>query len=94
MGRQHTTWISDETWERLKDIPGDSTSERLRNAVKFADPNEGMRLKAIERQAKTMRTILNRINSEILNQDDIVGSDILMNRLEVLMNANEWLWNQ
>lgn len=63
MGRQHTTWISDETWERLKDIPGDSTSERLRNAVKFADPNEQMVTNAKMRQLDTARNALKRINA-------------------------------
>lgn len=63
MGRQHTTWISDETWERLKDIPGGSTSERLRNAVKFADPNEQMVTNAKMRQLDTAQNALKRINA-------------------------------
>ena len=71
MGRQHTTWISDETWERLKDIPGDSTSERLRNAVKFADPNEQMVTNAKMRQLDTAKNALKRINAiaDVSTQD-------------------------
>jgi hypothetical protein len=40
MGRQHTTWIDDETWERLERIAGDSVSEKLRNAVRYCDPQQ------------------------------------------------------
>ena len=50
MGRQHTTWISDETWERLQNIAGDSVSKKISNAVKFADPEEQMRQNSLMRQ--------------------------------------------
>lgn len=58
MGRQHTTWISDDTWEQMKRIPGESVSERFRNAVKFADPVEGMRLRSLERQLEVAKDAL------------------------------------
>lgn len=62
MGRQHTTWISDETWEQMKNIAGESVSERFRNAVKFADPVEIMRLRSLERQLEVAKDALYRIN--------------------------------
>jgi len=40
MGRQHTTWISDETWDQLQRIGGDSISDKLRNAVRYCDPQQ------------------------------------------------------
>ena len=87
MGRQHTTWISDETWERLKDIPGDSTSERLRNAVKFADPNEGMRARAIERNRDELRVLMQTIWTGI-------QTDAGIEFVKELLELNEWMWNQ
>ena len=86
MGRQHTTWISDETWERLKDIPGGSTSEKLRNAVKFADPNEGMRARAIERQRDECLALLERVYDKLIS-----GSSA---GLIELLECNDWLWKQ
>lgn len=86
MGRQHTTWISDETWERLKDIPGDSTSERLRNAVKFADPNEGLRARAIERNRDELLELLKRVYDHAKYE---AASQIVQ-----LLDENEWVWKQ
>lgn len=72
MGRQHTTWISDETWDQMKNIPGESISERFRNAVKFADPVEGMRLRSLERQLEVAKEALYDINTALnLQQPDI-----------------------
>lgn len=65
MGRQHTTWISDETWEQMKRIPGESVSERFRNAVKFADPVEGMRLRSLERQLEVAKEALYNIAQDV-----------------------------
>lgn len=84
MGRQHTTWISDETWERLKDIPGDSTSERLRNAVKFADPNEQMVTNAKMRQLDTARNALKRINAVADVSTAEMGDHAIMKIKEIL----------
>ncbi len=70
MGRQHTTWISDETWEQMKNIPGESVSERFRNAVKFADPVEGMRLRSLERQLEVAKDALYRINIDLVDDGD------------------------
>ncbi len=65
MGRQHTTWISDETWEQMKNIAGDSVSERFRNAVKFADPVEIMRLRSLERQLEVAKEALYNIAQDV-----------------------------
>lgn len=90
MGRQHTTWISDETWERLKDIPGDSTSERLRNAVKFADPNEQMVTNAKMRQLDTARNALKRIN-QILSVAEPASNDHAIKAINEIMEEIWWM---
>jgi len=61
MGRQYTTWISDETWDRLGNIAGESVSKKISNAVKFADPDGMMRhaedLRRLERAKNALRAI-------------------------------------
>ncbi len=61
MGRQHTTYISDETWDRLKNIPGKSVSKKIANAVKYADPDHQMiqksNLRALARLKSGFRTL-------------------------------------
>jgi len=61
MGRQHTTWISDETWEELQNIGGDSVSKKIRNAVAMANPEREMVIKAKLRQLETAKNVLKRI---------------------------------
>jgi len=61
MGRQHTTWISDETWDRLQNIAGESVSKKISNAVKYADPDQMMRhaedLRRLARAKNALRAI-------------------------------------
>lgn len=40
-------------------------SERFRNAVKFADPVEGMRLRSLERQLEVAKEALYNINASL-----------------------------
>jgi hypothetical protein len=61
MGRQHTTWISDETWTKLENIKGDSVSEKIRNAIDQADPDREMALNAKLRQLDRARESLRRL---------------------------------
>ena len=61
MGRQHTTWISDETWEELQNIGGDSVSKKIRNAIAMANPEREMVVKAKMRQLETAKNVLKRI---------------------------------
>ena len=67
MGRQHTTWISDETWDRLGNIAGDSVSKKISNAVKFADPDQMMRhqeeLRRLARAKSALRAVANIVNN-------------------------------
>lgn len=70
MGRQHTTWISDETWERLQNINGNSVSNKIANAVKYCDPDDQMiqksNLRALARLKAGFR-ILAKDKDELFN---------------------------
>jgi len=87
MGRQHTTWISDETWERLRNIEGDSISKKMANAVKYHDPDNVMRINAQLRQLITAKTVLRNISNIVNDFKGTVHPEIL-NALE----DSDWLW--
>ena len=80
MGRQHTTWISDETWEELQNIGGDSVSKKIRNAVAMANPEREMVLKAKLRQLERAKAALKRIQM-LINRPDH-GIQAIINELE------------
>lgn len=92
MGRQHTTWISDETWEQMKNIPGDSVSERFRNAVKFADPEEGLKLRAYERQLEVAKDALFDI-AKTLNTREPDAFDLLV-EIQAVIDRVYWMVEQ
>ena len=77
MGRQHTTWISDETWKKLENIKGDSVSEKIRNAIEQADPDREMVFKAKMRQLERAREALRTIHRLIHLNDDTRLIDIV-----------------
>jgi len=85
MGRQHTTWISDETWDRLSNIAGDSVSKKISNAVKFADPDEMMRQNAQTRKLNQCIRYLRVIADKHIN-----GSGA--GTIELLEEC-DWIWN-
>lgn len=84
MGRQHTTWISDETWDRLGNIAGDSVSKKISNAVKFADPDEMMRQAAYKRQFMTAKSTM-RMLAYLLEHKDYQAMD-------AMLEETEWIW--
>ena len=88
MGRQHTTWISDETWDRLKNIAGDSVSKKISNAVKFADPDEMMIQNAKMRQLTAAKSVLKEIALRVQE-----GSASSHGSLEGLLAEFDWLWD-
>lgn len=85
MGRQHTTWISDETWDRLQNIAGDSVSKKISNAVKYADPEEQMRQNELIRQYNQAKRYLRAIAQKHIN-----GSGA--GTVELLEEC-DWIWN-
>jgi hypothetical protein len=80
MGRQHTTWISDETWDELQNIGGDSVSKKIRNAVAMANPEREMVIKAKLRQLERAKAALKRIQT-LINREDH-GIQAIINELE------------
>lgn len=90
MGRQHTTWISDETWDRLQNIGGDSVSKKISNAVYFADPNEQMIHNARMRQLAFAKVTLRRIAAEIPTGSDC-HEHAIENIDQILADA-DWIW--
>ena len=84
MGRQHTTWISDETWDRLGNIAGDSVSKKISNAVKFADPDEMMRHNAEKRQLSEAKRYLRAIAKLVYSGSSAGCTELL--------DECDWLW--
>ncbi len=76
MGRQHTTWISDETWDRLQNIPGDSVSKKISNAVKFADPDQQMIMNAKMRQLAAAKAYLRQIAKVVDKRGMMMNDDL------------------
>jgi hypothetical protein len=80
MGRQHTTWISDETWAELENIGGDSVSKKIRNAIAMANPEREMVIKAKMRQLERAKAALKRVQM-LINRPDH-GIQAIINELE------------
>lgn len=92
MGRQHTTWISDESWDKLQNIDGDSVSERIRNAIEQADPDREMVFKAKLRQLGRAKDALKRIASSIEDKDNPEwGKQALLDNIARVIEDVYWL---
>ena len=85
MGRQHTTWISDETWDRLQNIAGESVSKKISNAVKFADPEEQMRQNHLMRQFALAKKYLQMVAKEFDLSD--------FQAVEAILEECDWIWS-
>jgi len=95
MGRQHTTWISDETWTKLENIEGDSVSEKIRNAIDQADPDREMVFKAKLRQLGRAKDALKRIASTIEDKDNPAwGKQALLDNIARVIEDVYWLVNE
>lgn len=89
MGRQHTTWISEENWRKLENIGGDSVSAKIGNAISMADPDREMVFKAKMRQFERARSALKRIHYLIHLNDDTRLADIVDELEDVWWLVNE-----
>jgi predicted CopG family antitoxin len=90
MGRQHTTWISDETWTKLENIKGDSVSERIRNAIEQVDPDRELVLKAEMRRLNRLVEAMKRINELVLKPNMDVHE--CLGRIEGIVEGVEFCW--
>ena len=89
MGRQHTTWISEENWKKLQSIEGFSVSGRIGNAISMVDPDREMVMKAKMRQLERAKTALRRIHDLIHLNDDSALADIVDELEDVWWMVNE-----
>lgn len=61
MGRQKTLWITEECWEKLEQMEGDSTSDKVRRSVMAVDAaNDALEL-ALRRRIKYLEDKLKSI---------------------------------
>ena len=92
MGRQHTTWISDETWLKLENIKGDSVSEKIRNAIDQADPDREMVLNAEMRRLSRLVDAMKRINELVLKSNTDMNIHEIVGRIEGVVDGVEFCW--
>jgi len=92
MGRQHTTWISDETWDRLQNIKGDSVSNRIANAVEQADPDREMIIKAEMRRLERLVDAMKSINKLVMTPTTVMNPHEILGRIEGTLDAVEFCW--
>ena len=87
MGRQHTTWISDETWQRLQNIGGASVSKKIANAVKYADPDHQMIQKSNLRALARLKSGYRELANIDLSKREDLGNAVynILNELEHLI---------
>jgi len=94
MGRQHTTWISEENWQKLENIPGKSTSSKIGYAIEHVDPDHQMWVNAKLRQLEAAKTALRDISKEVfganLQDEDDMASRLY--QLNDIVREIEWLW--
>jgi len=91
MGRQHTTWISDETWDRLGNIAGDSVSKKISNAVKFADPDEMMRQNAQMRQYDKAKTTFREL-AKMIEDTEYGRKSSTLDDIRDILHEIDWIW--
>jgi predicted CopG family antitoxin len=92
MGRQHTTWISDETWTKLENIKGDSVSEKIRNAIDQADPDREMVFKAEMRRLNRLVEAMKRINTLATTSWEQMNPHEAIGRIEGVLDSVEFCW--
>lgn len=91
MGRQHTTWISDDTWKKLDNIEGGSVSEKIRNAIEKVDPDREMMINSEMRRLSRLVDAMKRINALLVrdNIDDLMGTIV---KIELILDEVEFCW--
>jgi nitrogen-specific signal transduction histidine kinase len=92
MGRQHTTWISDETWRKLENIKGDSVSQKIRNAIEQVDPDREMVLKAELRRLNRLVEAMKRINDLVLKSSSDMNVHEILGRIQGVADGVEFCW--
>lgn len=94
MGRQHTTWISEENWLKLANIPGKSTSSKIGWAIDHADPDKVMWMNAKLRQLETAKNALMRLAQCIHLLQESSHANVMpeLGVLDDIVAEIDWLW--
>ena len=94
MGRQHTTWINEENWKKLENIPGNSTSSKIGYAIEHVDPDHQMWVNAKLRQLETAKTALRDIAKDVytINEGIEDNLDGVLDKWTELLGEIQWLW--
>jgi nitrogen-specific signal transduction histidine kinase len=92
MGRQHTTWISDETWTKLENVKGDSVSEKIRNAIEQVDPDREMVLKAEMRRLNRLVEAMKSIDKLVLKSSSDMNIHEILGRIQGVVESVEFCW--
>ena len=95
MGRQHTTWISEENWKKLENIGGDSVSAKIGNAISMADPDREMVINAKMRQLDRTITALKAIQANVNNRNNPDwGKKAILDNIALVIEDVYWVVNQ
>jgi hypothetical protein len=94
MGRQHTTWISEENWLKLENIPGTSTSGKIGYAIDKVDPDHQMWVNAKMRQLETAKKALRDIAKDVWKINEGIEDNIdgVLDAWTKLLGEIQWLW--
>ena len=94
MGRQHTTWISEENWQKLENIPGKSTSSKIGWAIDHADPDKAMWMNAKLRQLDTAKRALRNIAKDVYEVNEGIEDNLddLLDAWSKRLAEIQWLW--
>jgi hypothetical protein len=95
MGRQHTTWISEDNWKKLENIGGDSVSAKIGNAISMADPDREMVINAKMRQLDRTITALKAIQANVNNRNNPDwGKKAILDNIALVIEDVYWVVNQ
>lgn len=92
MGRQHTTWISDETWDILEKIDGKSVSDKIRFAIEKFDPDREMLINSEMRRLSRLVEAMKRINTLAITPWEEMTPHEIIGRIEGVVDGVEFCW--
>lgn len=92
MGRQHTTWLSDDTWKKLDNIEGGSVSEKIRNAIEKVDPDREMMINSEMRRLSRLVEAMKRINTLAITPSSEMNPHEIIGRIEGVVDSVEFCW--
>ena len=92
MGRQHTTWISDETWNILEKIEGKSVSDKIRFAIEKFDPDREMLINSEMRRLNRLVEACKSINKLVMTPGTEMSPHEILGRIEGTLDGVEFCW--